>query len=79
MQTLQIVSNDALRSSIQSVLNTVLNIDKVMNIMKCSCMCLGHGLCRVESSRQPFWILVDEKIVSVGKEHTTYVIFPINS
>ena len=26
-----------------------------------------------------FWILVDKKIVSVGKEHTTYVIFPINS
>ena len=26
-----------------------------------------------------FWISVDKKIVSVGKEHTTYVIFPINS
>ena len=50
-----------------------------MNIMKYRCMCLDNGLCRVESSRQPFWILVDKKIVSVGKEHTTYVIFPINS
>ena len=26
-----------------------------------------------------FWIPVDKKIVSVGKEHTTYVIFQINS
>ena len=42
-------------------------------------MCLDNEMWGVESSRQPSGSQWTKKIVSVGKEHTTYVIFPINS
>ena len=79
MQTLQIVSNDALRSSIQSVHKSVLNYWQSYEHYEMQLYVFRSWVVQSWIITPAFWISVDKKIVSVGKEHTTYVIFPINS
>jgi hypothetical protein len=79
MQTLQIISNDALRSSIQSVHKPVLTYWQSYEHYEMQLYVFRSWVVQGRIITPDFWISVDKKIVSVGKEHTTYVIFLINS